>query len=340
MSPSPSPLQVHLLALPETTPAVFYGLFEVFSAVGDGWTALTGESGTVPPPQVRMVSRAGGMLTSPAGIPLGPLSPLAGTPRADIAVATDLDLGGADFDPRGRWPEEAHWLAEQHRLGATVCSVCTGSVLLAEAGLLAGLDATTHWGAADIFARHYPEVRLRADRILCPAGAEHRIVTSGGSATWADLALYLIGRFCGAAEAVRIAKLFVIGDHSDGQLPFAARLPARHHEDAVVEQCQAWIAEHYDEPNPVATLVRRSKLPERTFKRRFKAATGYSPVEYVQILRVEEAKQLLESTTAPVDAIAQQVGYTDPTFFRRLFKRRTGVTPARYRQRFQRVASN
>src|SRR5690606_14341498 len=98
------------------------------------------------------------------------------------------------------------------------------------------------------------------------------------------------------------------------------------------------IADHYRADNPVARLVAQSGLPERTFKRRFKAATGYTPVEYVQVLRLEEAKQLLETTGEPTDGIAQAVGYEDPAFFRRLFKRHTGVTPARYRQRFQPIA--
>src|SRR5690606_13017428 len=184
----------------------------------------------------------------------------------------------------------------------------------------------------------YPAVRLRPERILCPDGPEHRIITGGGASSWEELALYLIARCCGEAEAVRIAKIFVLGDRSEGQLPFAAMGRPRRHDDAVIGTCQAWIAEHYPVPNPVARMVERSGLSERTFKRRFKAATGYAPVDYVQALRIEEAKQLLETTREPTDAIARQVGYEDPAFFRRLFKRRTGITPARYRQRFQSLA--
>ena len=216
--------------------------------------------------------------------------------------------------------------------------MCTGSVLLAEAGLLDGREATTHWSAAGLFSAWYPSVRLRPERILAPAGPEHRIITSGGAASWEDLALYLIARFCGEAEAVRTAKIFLFGDRSEGQLPYAAMARPRRHEDAVIARCQAWIAGHYAADNPVTRMVAQSGLPERSFKRRFKAATGYAPVDYVQTLRIEEAKQLLETTADPTDAVAHQVGYEDPAFFRRLFKRRTGVTPARYRQRFQSIA--
>ncbi|WP_407351147.1 helix-turn-helix domain-containing protein [Luteimonas sp. R10] len=109
----------------------------------------------------------------------------------------------------------------------------------------------------------------------------------------------------------------------------------RQHDDAVISACQAWIAGHYDAPNPVARMVQRSGLPERSFKRRFRSATGYTPVAYVQALRIEEAKQMLEAGEERIDAIAAAVGYEDPTFFRRLFRRSAGVTPAQYRQRYK-----
>jgi len=246
---------------------------------------------------------------------------------------TDLALGDGR-SPRGRWPEEAAWLCRQFDAGATVCSVCTGAVLLAEAGLLDGQEATTHWSAARIFAEHYPKVRLRPERLLCPSGADQRIVTGGGAGSWADLALYLVARFAGPAEAVRIAKVFVLGDRSDGQLVYSAMARPRDHGDAAIGACQRWIAGNYAVPNPVTAMVARSGLSERSFKRRFRAATGYTPIDYVQALRIEEARQILETTGEPVEAVAQAVGYEDPTFFRRLFKRLTGVSPGRYRRHY------
>jgi transcriptional regulator GlxA family with amidase domain len=254
-------------------------------------------------------------------------------PQFDIVMVTDLafDLFA---DPRGRWPDEVAWLRRQVAGGAMACSVCTGSVFLAEAGLLDGEDATTHWAAVPIFRDHYPSVRLRSERILCPAGPAHGVVTGGGASSWTDLALYLIARFSGEAEARRIARAFVIGDRSDGQMPFAAMARPRQHEDAAIAAAQVWIADHYTAANPVARMAERAGLPERTFTRRFRKATGYGPVEYVQALRIEEAKQILETADEPTDAVALAVGYADPASFRRLFKRQVGVSPARYRQRF------
>jgi transcriptional regulator GlxA family with amidase domain len=220
-----------------------------------------------------------------------------------------------------------------------VGSVCTGGLLLAEAGVLDHREATTHWGIVPLFHDYYPQIQLQPDKVLALSGPEHRIITAGGSASWVEMALYLIARFCGLEEAVRASKIFLLGDRSEGQLPFASMARPRSHNDAIIERCQTWIAEHYEVANPVARLAEYSGLSSRTFKRRFQQATGYSPIEYVQTLRIEEAKQLLEATDMQTDMIGIEVGYKDPASFRRLFKRMTKVTPARYRQRFRRVVS-
>lgn len=329
----PPPVPVSLAVLPETTPTSLFGLYEVLSSVGHIWSELTGEPTVARPMTVRLVGPSRVPVTGAGGIPITPHVTFAEAQDAGVVIVTDLALP-IDGDPRGRWPEAAAWLRARYDAGAIVCSVCTGAVLVAEAGLLDGLEATSHWSATDLFRRCYPAVRLRAERILSPAGPEHRLVTCGGMGSWEELALYLIARFSGEAEAVRIAKVFVLGDRSEGQLPFAAMARGRRHDDAVIAHCQGWLGGHYDEPQAAQRMLALSRLPVRSFNRRFRAATGYSPVEYLQTLRIEEAKQLLETTHEPAEAVARRVGYEDVAFFRRLFKRRTGVTPARYRQRF------
>lgn len=331
-----SPISVSLLAMPESTPAALYGLYEVFASVGVTWRELTGEPAAGPRMEVQILSATGEAYRCPLGTPIAPHGPLGKAASPDLVLIADLALAPGT-DPRGRWPTETDWIRTQFEGGATIASVCTGAILLAETGLLDGQAATSHWSVIELFRQYYPRVRLHPERIVALSGPDQRLVTSGGAAAWEDLALYLIARFSGEAEAVRVAKIFLFGDRSEGQLLYAARMPPRRHEDAVIAQCQAWIAEHYALDNPVARLVAESGLAERTFARRFQAATGYSSVEYVQTLRIEEAKQLLETTAEPTDTIAQRVGYEDPTFFRKLFKRRTGVTPARYRQRFQAI---
>jgi transcriptional regulator GlxA family with amidase domain len=136
-------------------------------------------------------------------------------------------------------------------------------------------------------------------------------------------------------EAMRVARLHLLDWHHVGQQPFATLTRNRQVADAAIVRCQEWIAEHYDQEAPVAAMVEHSGLPERSFKRRFARAMGMSPLEYVQALRLEETKHLLETTDHPIEAIANQVGYEDSSFFGRLFRRKVGLTPARYRKRFQ-----
>jgi len=330
------PVRASLLALPESAPGTLYGLYEVLTSVGGTWSELTGEAEASPGFDVRIVSTSATPFRCHGGVPVDPDAQLADSEQADVVLISDMAID-MERDPRGRWSDAARWVTDQYAGGASICTVCTGSVLLADTGLLDGHEATTHWAVTRLFKTYYPAVRLKPERVLVPAGADHRIVTSGGAASWEDLSLYLISRFCGEVEAVRIAKIFLFGDRGEGQLPFTAMIKPRQHDDAVIADCQIWIADHYAIATPVSRMIDRSRLPERTFKRRFRAATGYMPVEYVQTLRIEEAKQQLETTAAPTNDIGAAVGYEDPAFFRRLFKRHTGVTPARYRQRYRSV---
>jgi len=133
---------------------------------------------------------------------------------------------------------------------------------------------------------------------------------------------------------MQVARINLIDWHAVGQQPFARLARSRQVEDAVIGRCQAWIADHYQAPAPVAAMARLSGLPERSFKRRFRQATGMPPLEYVHTLRIEEAKQMLESGEAPVEEVAAEVGYEDPGFFSRLFRRKVGLSPSQYRRRF------
>ena len=326
-------IAVSLLVLPESFPASLFSLHELFWSVGRAWGEVTGEPETAACRFApTLVSRIGVAAPSPAGPAIPVEATLDDVPQPDIVIVTDLALP-VDAELGGRWTAEAEWARRMYANGAVVCSICSGSLFLAEAGLLDGLEATSHWSVASTFRRRFPDIRFRPEHILCPTGPEHRIVTGGGASTWNELGLYLVARFAGEAEARRMAKLFVIGDKSEGQLPFAAMARPCQHTDAAIADAQVWIANNYTATNPVARMAEIAGLPERTFSRRFRKATGYTPVEYVQAMRIEEAKQILETTNEPTDSVALAAGYADPVFFRRVFKRAVGVTPARYRQR-------
>ncbi len=157
---------------------------------------------------------------------------------------------------------------------------------------------------------------------------------AGGGASWMDMALFLIARLLGVEAAVRSARLNLIDWHDIGQQPFASLARSRQQDDALIGEIQAWIGENYAVRSPVAAMAARSGLPERSFDRRFRKATGMSPLEYVHTLRLEEAKQQLEATQLPIEAIAGECGYEDAGYFSRLFSKRVGLTPAQYRRRF------
>lgn len=323
--------RVALLAIPEVAASTLYGIFDVFAAAGRDWPTLiegrAGESLLEP----RVVAASGqGEMTVANGVRIVPdggldeVSPVVCIP--EVALPPDVI-------PPGRYLPEIDWIRRCHEAGAIIATACSGALLLAESGLLDGEDATTHWAYCDVLAR-YPGVRVHPQRALVVGGDGQRLVMAGGGTSWEDLALYLVARLVGIDEAMQIAKLFLIDWHDVGQLPFAALARSRQTGDASIAACQTWIAHHYDEPSPVAAMIRLSGLSERSFARRFKQATGLSAMEYVHTLRLEEAKQMLESEDDPVEAIAQAVGYEDAAFFGRLFRRKVGITPAQYRRRF------
>jgi transcriptional regulator GlxA family with amidase domain len=170
--------------------------------------------------------------------------------------------------------------------------------------------------------------------VLVISGTREELVSSGASNTWHDLALYLIARHIGATEAQAVARRYALQWHHEGLSPYITFEGRSDHGDAEIAAAQRWLSEHFSMANPVEAMIQGSRLAERTFKRRFTAATGLTPIEYAQRLRVEDAKRRLERTDVPVDEVSWRVGYEDAAFFRRLFKRTTGMAPGAYRKRF------
>jgi len=326
-------LKVDLLAAPETAASILYGLYDVLMLPGTAWPrAVLGEPGE-PLVQVRIVARTATSFTCRGNIPVAPHISIDEAFDADVICVPNITLP-VDEDPNGRFLAEAVWLNRCYAQGATIMSVCSGALLLAEAGLLDGEEATAHWAYKDMFRKFYPEVSFQPERVLSFAGEAQRLVLAGGMSSWHDLALYLISRYLGLEQAVQVSKFYLLDSHDNGQLPYAALSRRIQKEDRVIEECQHWLADHYPRPDSIQAMQRMSGLPQRTFTRRFKSATGYTPVEYLQAVRVEEAKQLLESSPAPVEDVANQVGYGDERAFRRIFRRNTGLSPSAYRKKF------
>jgi transcriptional regulator GlxA family with amidase domain len=332
---APAAIEVLIVAVPETAGSALYGLVDVLSAAGNIWQTLLRE----PTRQlfyVRIVSLDARPFTCGNGIPVHPDCGIADAPEAPIVILPELWLG-PDEPLHGRHAPLIDWLRERYRAGATLYSACSGSIMLAETGLLDGCPATSHWGYQDLFRRRYPKVRFDPAPNLVLADPGGRIVTAGGTTSWHDLALHIIARHASPGEAMRIAKVYLLKWHSEGELPYAALVRRMPHADSVIRKCETWLREHIRHPEAVSEAVAHAGIPERTLKRRFKAATGSSLIEYLQNLRVEEAKRRLESSDLSAEAIGAEVGYSDASFFRRLFKRLVGVSPGQYRRMFKPV---
>jgi len=325
-------LKVDILAAPQTAGSILYGLYDILM-IPEVWPqVILGE----PPAslvRVRIVSVSTESFECRGGVPVTPHVALRDANDADIVCVPNMTIP-LDQSPHGRFAPEVAWLQECHASGKTIASVCSGALLLAETGLLDGQTATAHWLYENMFRQFYPRIDFRPERVLTFAGDEDRLVLAGGMSSWQDLALYLIARFLGPEYAVHASKIYVVADHTDGQLPYAAFARRIQNDDPAIKICQLWLSDNYEKADAVAQMHALSGLARRTFSRRFKATTGYKPLEYVQALRIEEAKQLLESTPGAIDEVAASVGYQDGSAFRRLFQKRTGLTPSAYRKKF------
>jgi transcriptional regulator GlxA family with amidase domain len=322
---------VSLVALPDAAASTLFGIFDVMNA-----SALMGLSSAAggAPFHVEIVGEAAGPLALASGVPVDVQRAVDGIETTDIVIVPSVLLRSHEWK-KGRYPRLVDWLHRMHDRGAVLCSACSGVFLLAETGLFDGKGATVHFSYARAFAAAHPAVTIHPERVLVIAGRREELVSSGASTTWHDMVLYLTARYAGATVAQEVARLFALQWHQDGLAPYIVFEGRTDHGDAEIESAQRWLSAHFSVANPVEAMIKRSKLAERTFKRRFAAATGLAPIAYVQRLRIEDAKRRLERTEASVDEISWRVGYEDAAFFRRLFKRTTGLAPGAYRKRFR-----
>ena len=326
-------LNVLLLAVPETAGSALYGMLDVLASAGNLWQTLVRAdvSDSLFRPQV--VSPRKQPFRCGNDIPVRPDVFVQDDPGADILILPELWLG-PDEHLNGRYPDVMAFIRRKHEEGTYIYSACSGAVMLAESGLLNGRRATSHWGYIDLFREHYPDVEFMPEPNLCFADQGGKVVTAGGTTSWHDLAMHIISRHGSPGEALRLAKVYLLKLHGEGQLPYTELIRNTPHADSKVREAEEWLEGHYKEPEPVSKLVQSMGLAERTLKRRFKSATGQSIIERVQNLRVEDAKRVLETSRRSIDDISAAVGYEDAAFFRRLFKRRCGVTPSDYRRMF------
>jgi transcriptional regulator GlxA family with amidase domain len=325
--------RIAILTLPESTASVVYGMYDMFRSAGRDWGYLVDGRPAEPSLDPMIVANASGPFVLANEVPITPHCGIASEVIYDVVCVPELSISPC-ASIAGRFQAEVAWLRRQYAAGALLTTACSGAVLLAEAGLLDDCDATTHWAYCDALQAQYPKLRVLKERALVVSGPGQRLVMAGGGTSWLDLALYVVAQVVSLESAMQLARLHLVDWHESGQQPFARLARTRQGDDREIGTCQEWIAKHYAVSAPVASMLRISELPERTFKRRFKAATGMAPLEYVHTLRLEQAKHLLESTDHSVERVALDVGYEDAAFFARLFRRAVQLSPAQYRRKF------
>ncbi|WP_394359080.1 GlxA family transcriptional regulator [Metapseudomonas boanensis] len=274
-------------------------------------------------------------LVSPDGQPVQSFS--------DVRLPVDGDLDQADiiilpafwgdFDAlNARYPQVSEWLRQRHAAGTAICGEATGVFWMAQAGLLDGKEATTYWRFFREFAERFPNVLLNQEKHLSDAD---NLYCAGGVTSACDLYIYLIERFCGANVAQAVARdiLYEVQrNYIPGRIGFGGQ---KLHHDMTILQIQQWLEEHFADKFRFEDVAREHGMSIRNFMRRFQAATGDKPLHYLQRLRIETAKGLLSATRKSIKTISYEVGYDDASFFARLFRQHTQLSPNQYRRQFQ-----
>lgn len=321
-------LDVTVLLLNDNYASTAIGPIEVFHSAGLLWNALKGDT---PEPRFRVTiaSPDGKDVTSPYSLRLCPQVSIHGVEHADLII---VPASGLDFESQfARHAAIFPWLKDKAAQGAHVAGICTGAAYLAEAGLLDGRLATTHWAIADDLCRRYPKVDWHPERFITE---DRRMLCSGGVYASIDLSLYLVEKFCGHEIALQCAKALLLDMPRTNQSGYAVLPVSRPHDDDKIRAAEAYMKKHFASDISVEDIARHVHMSPRNFIRRFKSATGRLPGNYLQALRVTIAKEMLEDGRRSVQAISAAVGYDDAAFFRELFKRSTGMTPGEYREKF------
>jgi len=223
------------------------------------------------------------------------------------------------------------WLKQQYSRKADLASICIGAFLLAETGLLRGKNVTTNTRFADLFRQRHPEAQVMDDKIIVDQG---NIYTCGGAFVFTTFMIYLIEKYFSHEEATLVSKILMINTHQQPQHTFAAFQLQRTHSDDKIMEAQLFIERNYQHTLSIENLAGRYYMSTRNFIRRFEAATGNTPLEYLQRVRIEAAKKLLENSNDSIEQIGIKCGYDDIGFFRKIFKRHVAINPKDYQKKY------
>lgn len=321
---------VTILAMFNTMASTITGPMDIFYQAGILWNFFNREKVT-PHFKVKIATSNGAPFRCLNGVRMIPEMAMGDVQETDLIIISSILDIDRTLEVQG---EVIDWLIERHQAGTHIATICTGAFVLAETGLLDGKTATTHWGYADQFHKRYPQIELKPDRLITDEGD---LFCSGGYHAGIDLSLYLVEKYCGHAVALQSAKSTIADIGRKTQAPYAIFQFQKDHRDDRILAVQEWIESNFRQNFNYDHLSREHGMSRRTFERRFKSATGDTPLNYQQRIRVEAAKRLLEEKRQSFEEITRQVGYEDSSSFRKVFIKQTGLRPTEYRQKFQRA---
>lgn len=321
-------INISILAIEETMIYTLAGPYDIFSAAA----SCSQQVAPSMPPFVAFTSIVGlkkGPLRCYNGLTIECQQALDDVTETDLIIVPSIDFAREPF--LKKYPEIKDWIIGHYKKGAVLASVCAGSFLLAETGLLDGKVATTHWAFAEDMQEQFPQIDIHSNMIITE---QDNIICAGGATSWQDLVTYLVEKYSTVDTAKYIEQFFLLNSHQEGQKPYKQLKSTVQHDDLSIKESQRWIAQHLNKADLLTLATQKSGLAERTFKRRFKKATKQSPNEYIQNLRIDVAKNLLLTGSTTVQEISERVGLMDGSYFRRLFKRKTGMTAQDFRRQF------
>ncbi|MBI4776658.1 MAG: GlxA family transcriptional regulator [Deltaproteobacteria bacterium] len=322
--------KVTILAMHNAMASTITGPMDIFYQAGVMWNHFNGQELT-PYFDVKIVTSTGKPFKCLNGVRMLPHGSIHDVQDTDLILVSSI----LDIEKTLRVQSEViDWLRDRYRLGSHIGTICNGAFVLAETGLLDGKTATTHWAYAKQFQERYPRIELKPERLITDEGD---LFCSGGFYAGLDLSLYLVEKYCGHETALKSSKSIIHDIGRTSQAPYAIFRFQKDHKDQQILAVQEWIENNFDQNFDYDGLAFDHRMSRRTLERRFKTATGDTPLTYQQRIRVEASKRLLENGDLSFDEITYRVGYEDSSSFRKVFLKRTGLLPTEYRKKFQRA---
>jgi transcriptional regulator GlxA family with amidase domain len=321
---------VAIVGYPGCSAWITAGLLELFAIANNARATLPREGDATVRFDCHIVGRSGRAVRGSHGVTFAASAPRRRYAAAIVPPVWCESLADLEVQAR-RLRTESAFVAGMARRSTIIASSCSGAVLLAQAGLLSGRRATTCWWLVNWFRRTFPDIELAPDRLVM---RDRDCWTAAAGAAYMHLALELVRELAGEPLATAAARLMLVERRRGSQSPFLVPHAPPEQAGSEIERAARYLRQNSAKPLAMAGVCRALAVSERTLARRFKASLGMSPLSYLQSQRIAHARQLLESTTLPLERIVERCGYQDISSFRKLFARQVGMTPRDYRLRF------